>query len=58
MKNNEKETVYQTEYLSTGQKQQNLKNNRFADYVNIINGFTTTPYKEEDIFNSFPTMEL
>ena len=58
VKNNEKETVYQTEYLSPGQKQQNLKNNRFADYVNIINGFTTTPYKEEDIFNSFPTMEL
>ena len=58
VKNNEMETVYQTEYLSPGQKQQYLKNNRFADYVNIINGFTTTQYKEEDIFNSFPTMEL
>jgi hypothetical protein len=38
VKNNEMETVYQTEYLSPGQKQQYLKNNRFADYVNIING--------------------
>lgn len=52
VKNNEMETVYQTEYLSPGQKQQYLKNNRFADYVNIINGFTTTPYKEEDIFTT------
>lgn len=47
----EKKTTYETEYLSPGQKQQVLRNNRFADYVNIMNGFVTTPYRQEDTFD-------
>ena len=55
VQNNEEESIYQTEYLSPGQKQQQLKKDRFADYVNIMNGFITTPFRQED---TFETMEL
>lgn len=51
VENSEEGSVYQTEYLSPGQKQQQLKRNRFADYVNIMNGFITTPYNQEDTFD-------
>lgn len=39
-------TDYANEYLSPGQKNLELENDYFADFVNVLNGFRTVPHKE------------
>ena len=37
---------YTHEYLSPGQKNIELEEDHFADYINVLNGFRTVPFKE------------
>lgn len=49
----EDQTDYAIEYLSPGQKNQILKQNYFADFVNVMNGFRTVPFTKEDAIDLF-----
>lgn len=51
--NNEEDTEYVTEALIPFSNNIQLKRDRFPDYINIGNGFTTTPY-----VNTIPEIDI
>lgn len=42
----EKKTVYETEYISAASNDIILKDDKIADFINVVNGFDTVPPKE------------
>ena len=42
----EKRTEYVYEYIGTVPNEINLKNDKIADFVNVVNGFETVPPRE------------
>lgn len=47
IKNTPKESVYKNEMVSAASSGINLTDDKFIDFVNVLNGFTTIPKKTE-----------
>jgi hypothetical protein len=45
VKNDNKNTVYETEFIGTGSNEIGLKDDKITDFINVVNGFSTTPPK-------------
>lgn len=51
IKNTPKETIYKNEMVSAVSSGVNLTDDKFIDFVNVLNGFTTVPKKTEFDFS-------